>query len=361
MYNDLYGTFSTESFSDAAFASTAMMGLFSGIIIFSLILSLISIISCWKIFSKAGKPGWASIVPIYSNVVMLEIAKLPIWNIILYLIPIANIYILFKVNIEIAKKFGKSSGFGIGMSLIPIIFVPLLAFSDNVYEGNNTSDVNANSNSFDATNVINNNVGSSNINMENTDNVIQQNIPTDNIIEPTNVVNETVENVMIEPEISIPTMPVQEPQVDNVEVTPELVAPAVESTVLDTQIEPVTIVAPEIEPQNVEITEETVIPTIEPEVVAVEETNNDIPNAFNSTPIITEPVTNIVPETLETTLNSEVQINNVVSESAPAEISEETVKENLEQVSVLKKLCKNCGNELPEIVSICPSCGTDNE
>ena len=61
------------------------------------------------------------------------------------------------INIEIAKKFGKTSGYGIGMTLIPIIFIPLLAFSDNKYLGADSNIENSTSNSFDASNIINNN------------------------------------------------------------------------------------------------------------------------------------------------------------------------------------------------------------
>ncbi len=114
-------------------------GLGAGLIIIWLITFVICIFmiaSWWKIFKKANQPGWAAIIPIYNIIVMLQVAELPLWYIILYIIPIANIIIPFVVNINIAKKFGKTAGFGILMTLIPIIGVPMLGFGSNEYKKN---------------------------------------------------------------------------------------------------------------------------------------------------------------------------------------------------------------------------------
>ncbi|HXA20107.1 MAG TPA: DUF5684 domain-containing protein [Thermoanaerobaculia bacterium] len=94
---------------------------------------LILIISMWKIFTKAGKPGWAAIVPIYNVIVLLEIACKPIWWFILMLIPIVNFIVIIIVLIELAKRFGKGVGFAIGMLILPFIFYPMLAFGDAKY------------------------------------------------------------------------------------------------------------------------------------------------------------------------------------------------------------------------------------
>ncbi|AFC23083.1 DUF5684 domain-containing protein [Saprospira grandis] len=83
----------------------------------------------WKIFEKAGKPGWAAIVPIYNIIVALEIAEKPLWWIILPIIPI------FVVPIEIAKRFGKGTGFAMGMIFLPFVFLPLLGFGEANYQG----------------------------------------------------------------------------------------------------------------------------------------------------------------------------------------------------------------------------------
>jgi len=99
-----------------------------------LVVILLIIISMWKIFVKAGKPGWAAIVPIYNLIVILEIAGKPIWWFILLLIPFVNIIVLIMVLISFAKNFGKGAGFAIGMLILPFIFYPMLAFGDATYQ-----------------------------------------------------------------------------------------------------------------------------------------------------------------------------------------------------------------------------------
>lgn len=91
------------------------------------------IVSIWKIFEKAGKPGWAAIIPIYNMIVLLEIVRKPIWWIVLMLIPLVNIVVAIIVYVELAKAFGKSAGFGIGMIFLSFIFLPMLAFGDDQY------------------------------------------------------------------------------------------------------------------------------------------------------------------------------------------------------------------------------------
>ena len=99
------------------------------LMIISLLLSILLIVSMWKIYKKAGKPGWAAIVPVYNIIVLLEIAELPLWYIVLFFIPFANIYALFKIYIELAHKFGKSTGFGVATVFFSIVCLPILAFS----------------------------------------------------------------------------------------------------------------------------------------------------------------------------------------------------------------------------------------
>ena len=93
------------------------------------------IASMWTIFSKAGKPGWASIVPIYNLIVLLEIVGKPWWWLFLMLIPIVNIVILIIVWHNLSLSFGKGGGFTVGLILLGIIFLPILAFGDAKYVG----------------------------------------------------------------------------------------------------------------------------------------------------------------------------------------------------------------------------------
>ena len=87
----------------------------------------------WKVFQKAGKPGWAAIIPIYNIIILLEITGKPIWWIVLYFIPIVNFVVALIVSIELAKRFGKGLGFGLGIALLPFIFYPILGFGDASY------------------------------------------------------------------------------------------------------------------------------------------------------------------------------------------------------------------------------------
>jgi len=107
------------------------MGMF-GLLAYIGVIVLV-IVSIWKIFEKAGKPGWAAIIPIYNMIVLLEIVRKPIWWIVLMLIPLVNIVVAIIVYVELAKAFGKSAGFGIGMIFLSFIFLPMLAFGDDQY------------------------------------------------------------------------------------------------------------------------------------------------------------------------------------------------------------------------------------
>ena len=119
------------------------MGMFFVIFyLFVFAISIFQIVCVWKVYKKAGKGGWEAIIPIYNNIVLLEITDLPLWYIVLSFIPIANIYFVVKVSLELARKFNKSSGFGVGLFLVPVVFYAILAFEkENTYiESNQNQD-----------------------------------------------------------------------------------------------------------------------------------------------------------------------------------------------------------------------------
>lgn len=101
----------------------------------ALAFTVLMIASAWVIFTKAGKPGWASLIPIYNLIVLLEIVNKPIWWIVLFLIPFVNFVGAILVSLALAEKFGKSTGFGVGLALLPFVFYPMLAFGDARYRG----------------------------------------------------------------------------------------------------------------------------------------------------------------------------------------------------------------------------------
>lgn len=88
----------------------------------------------WKVFEKAGKPGWAAIIPIYNLIVLLEIAGKPLWWIVLCLIPVVNLVAAVLIGIAVAKNFGKSDAFGVGLGLLGFVFFPILGFGDAQYQ-----------------------------------------------------------------------------------------------------------------------------------------------------------------------------------------------------------------------------------
>jgi len=105
----------------------------TGFVLFMLAFSVLMIVSVWKVFVKAGKPGWASLIPIYNIIVVLEVTGKPIWWVILFCIPFVNFIAVILVMIPLAEKFGKGAGFGIGLALLSFVFFPLLAFGDAEY------------------------------------------------------------------------------------------------------------------------------------------------------------------------------------------------------------------------------------
>lgn len=97
--------------------------------------TLIVVVAQWKIFAKAGKPGWAALIPIYNGIVLLQIVGKPEWWVILYFVPIANLVVAIIVTVALAKSFGCATEYAIGLLLLPFIFYPMLAFGSRQYEG----------------------------------------------------------------------------------------------------------------------------------------------------------------------------------------------------------------------------------
>ena len=103
--------------------------------IISLVLCVFVLVCMWIIFRKAGKPGWAAIVPFYNLYVLFEITWGSGMRFLLLLIPIYNIILSIQTQVRLAKAFGKSGGFAAGLIFLPYIFIPLLAFGGTAYQG----------------------------------------------------------------------------------------------------------------------------------------------------------------------------------------------------------------------------------
>ena len=177
-----YGVSTTSGLTGAI----AAMGLFFWIL--SMALSILMIISLWKIFKKAGKPGWASIIPIYNIYIMCEIAEKEWWYVLLSCVPFANIYAMIVLYNGMAKRFGKSGGFVAGMILLPVIFFPMLAF------GKDASIVNNQPNTSNENNMADNTLGA---NAAVVPNMNEQTMTSNEMVTPNNP-------VMSEPVMSNP-------------------------------------------------------------------------------------------------------------------------------------------------------------
>lgn len=119
--------------SNGANAAGAVGGLI--FLVFMLAFLIVMIAAVWKVFEKAGQPGWAAIIPIFNLYIMLKITGRPVWWMILFFVPIVSIIVSVITMVDMAKSFGKGVGFAIGLLLLGFIFFPILGFGDAQYQG----------------------------------------------------------------------------------------------------------------------------------------------------------------------------------------------------------------------------------
>ncbi|MBN2637837.1 MAG: signal peptidase I [Bacteroidales bacterium] len=105
------------------------------IVVIVLALVVLQIAAMWRIYEKAGKPGWASLIPFYNIFVLLQIVKKPEWWLVWYFLPIANIVVSIWVTNLLSKSFGKNEAFTLGLIFLSIIFYPILGFGNSAYQG----------------------------------------------------------------------------------------------------------------------------------------------------------------------------------------------------------------------------------
>ena len=120
---------------------TLLAGLITAYLAIVIPIVLIAIVAIWRIFTKAGQPGWAVLIPFYNIYVYSQVVKRPGWWMLLYfasIIPVvgslAVLFVSIIDNLRLAKLFGKSSGFGVGIILLGVVFLPILAFGDADYD-----------------------------------------------------------------------------------------------------------------------------------------------------------------------------------------------------------------------------------
>ena len=118
----------TSDFCISDYLSNSGVGFIVALIVFL-------IVAEWKIYTKAGQPGWAVLIPIYNFYVLLKIVGKPGWWLLLMLIPLVNIVIAIYVIHLLSKSFGHGVGFTLGLLFLSIIFYPILGFGDSKYVG----------------------------------------------------------------------------------------------------------------------------------------------------------------------------------------------------------------------------------
>ncbi len=116
----------------ALFASSAGTGI---LIVVYIAVVVFEIAALWQVFVKGAKPGWAAIIPFYNYYVLLKLVGRPGWWLILYFIPIVNFVVWIIVAIDLAKSFGKGTGFAVGLIFLAFIFIPILGFGPAQYVG----------------------------------------------------------------------------------------------------------------------------------------------------------------------------------------------------------------------------------
>ena len=124
-----------------AFSSQLGAAFFVIIAIYLAIIVLL-LVSQWKIFVKAGQPGWAILIPFYNIYVYTQIIERPKWWMLLYflgIVPLLGIFAVLVIAImdaiRLAKVFGKDGGFAVGLILLGVVFYPILAFGNAEYQG----------------------------------------------------------------------------------------------------------------------------------------------------------------------------------------------------------------------------------
>jgi hypothetical protein len=107
----------------------------SGAVLGALACVVLVLVSMWKVYTKAGQPGWAILIPIYNAYVLLKIVGRPGWWLLLLLIPLVNFIIAIVVNFDLARSFGKGVGFALGLTFLSPIFYIILGLGAAEYEG----------------------------------------------------------------------------------------------------------------------------------------------------------------------------------------------------------------------------------
>lgn len=121
--------------SEDLYYSAAGATIGTGYLIFCLAIMVVTLVGMWKVYAKAGKPGWGAIIPFYNMYCLFDMAFGNGWLFLLSFVPCVNVIFGIMLNFKLAKAFGKGVGFGFGLLFFNVIFMLILGFGDAEYIG----------------------------------------------------------------------------------------------------------------------------------------------------------------------------------------------------------------------------------
>ena len=199
-YDDYYPSRYSE-YDEIASGVGAALAILGSLFIFILILgiaSIVALIAKWSVFKKANVDGWEALIPVHNEVVELKLAGIKTYwyflNLLIFPLAVGPIILSFWRSIKLAHSFGKGTGFGIGLALLPVVFYPILAWGSAQYIGPQTQKRETNENIFYAEN---NNV---NVQPQPTQTVVNNPAPS---AEPTIVTPTVDDSSYIDPTVEI--------------------------------------------------------------------------------------------------------------------------------------------------------------
>lgn len=191
-YSNPYATSPKAMDSQAGGIIATVLGIGIFMWIFIIAVCILTYIGLWKSFTKAGHAGWESLIPGHNEFTMFEDSGIKGYWFFLFFVPIARVVVTFWLNIEYAKSFGKTAGFGVGLTLLPFVFFPILGLGKSQYIGpayqpnNNQPNYNNQQNNQSNMNNINTQQSINNMNVQPNINAQQSNSQVDNNQQVTN-------------------------------------------------------------------------------------------------------------------------------------------------------------------------------
>ena len=113
------------------FQAAGIRGIFESLL--SLAITIPTVVGMWRLFEKAGQPGWGALIPIYNLYLLFRIARYEWWYFLLMLVPLINIFVLIAVHVEVARCFGKNLAWGLGLLFLGFVFFPILGLGSAKY------------------------------------------------------------------------------------------------------------------------------------------------------------------------------------------------------------------------------------